>query len=189
MNYEKLDNEELLRLSVDALNNGREAEAVVMLKTLLEREPDNVHGLYLLAAQHAQLGMFDQAEAGFRRVISSGAALPIARFQFSQLLLLKGASEEASQVLTPLVEQSDALGAYARALSAAAREDLATSQSELLAGLSMPQDIPALAADMRRLQGQLSELIGSGVASPAAAQGDAPLSVAPMFLANYGREG
>ncbi|MDQ3286696.1 MAG: hypothetical protein M3Q42_00295 [Pseudomonadota bacterium] len=189
MNYDKLDNEELLRLSIDALNGARDAEAVIMLKTLLEREPDNVHGLYLLAAQHAQLGMFDQAEAGFRRVIASGAALPVARFQFSQLLLMKGAPEEATQVLAPLVGQADALGAYARAMTAAAGEDLVTARSELQAGLSMPQEIPALAADMQQLQVQLAELAGAGAAPPSAPHGDAPKMATPMFLARYGREG
>lgn len=188
MNYEKLDNEELLRLSVDAINGGRDADAVVMLKTLLEREPDHIHGQYLLAAQHAQLGMYDRAETGFRRVIASGSELPIARFQFSQLLLLKGAAEEASQVLAPLVGQGDALGAYARALTAAAGEDLATALVELHAGLALPQEIPALAADMQRLQGQFAQLAANDSAPPSLADSIAPASAAPMFLANYGRE-
>lgn len=188
MNYDKLDNEELLRLSLDAINGGRDADAVVMLKTLLEREPGHVHGQYLLAAQHAQLGMYDRAEAGFRNVIASGNSLPVARFQFSQLLLMKGAGEEARQVLAPLVGQGDALGAYARALTAAAAEDVATALTELRAGLAMPQEIPALAADMQRLQGQFSQLAANDP-SPPIAETVVPASATPMFLANYGREG
>ncbi|MGH8076042.1 MAG: tetratricopeptide repeat protein [Lysobacter sp.] len=188
MNYDKLDNEELLRLSLDAINGGRDADAVVMLKTLLEREPGNVHGQYLLAAQHAQLGMYDRAEAGFRSVIASGSGLPVARFQFSQLLLMKGSAEEARQVLAPLVGQSDALGAYARALTAAAAEDVATALAELRAGLAMPQEIPALAADMQRLQGQFAQMSAND-STASITDAVAPASAAPMFLANYGREG
>lgn len=188
MNYDKLDNEELLRLSLDAINGGRDADAVVMLKTLLEREPDHVHGQYLLAAQHAQLGMYDRAEAGFRKVLASGSVLPVARFQFSQLLLMKGAREEAREVLAPLAGQDDALGAYARALTAAVDEDVATALAELRAGLAMPQEIPALAADMQRLQAQFSES-ATNDSSSTITEAVVPASATPMFLASYGREG
>ena len=70
MNYENLDNEELLRLALDAINGNRDAEAMSMLKLMLSREPGHLHATYLLAAQHAQIGMFDRAEAGMRTVVA-----------------------------------------------------------------------------------------------------------------------
>lgn len=185
MNYEKLDNDELLRLSLDAMNNGRDADAVVMLKTLLERDPGHVYGQYLLAAQHAQLGMPDRAEAGFRAVVSVAPEFPIARFQLGQLLVIKGAHDEARQVLLPLTVADDALGAYARAMSAAAAEDIADAVRELDAGLALPQEIPALAGDMQRLRDQLQQVPES--APVAAAVADGPAVPAPMFLTGYGR--
>ena len=66
MDFDKLDNDELLRFALEAGHADRDADAAVMLKTLLERDPSNVIATYLLAAQHAQLGMMDSAEAGFR---------------------------------------------------------------------------------------------------------------------------
>lgn len=189
MDYDKLDNEELLRLSLGAMNAGRDADALVMLKTLLAREPGHAHAQYLLAAQHAQLGMLDRAEEGFRKLLATGAELPPARFQFSQLLLMKGAGQEAQSVLAPLVSKGDALGAYARALSAAAGNDLDAAVSELQAGLELPQDIPALTADMRRLSEQFSALLSDGDGAGSAGVDAAPaVPGASLFLTQYGRE-
>lgn len=183
MNYDKLDNDELLRLSVDAINGSRDAESIVMLKTLLERDPRNSHAQYLMAAQHAQLGMYDRAETEFRALMALGGELPAARFQFSQLLLLKGDGDEATQVLAPLVGRDDAMGAYARALTAAARDDVPTAVAELEAGLQLPQEIPVLADDMQRLLGQFRNALVASGAAPAQA------SSAPLFLTGYAREG
>jgi tetratricopeptide (TPR) repeat protein len=182
MNYDKLDDEELLRLALGAMNENRDADSVVMLKTLLERDPDNVHAQYLLAAQHAQMGMFDRAEAGFRSVVANAPELATARFQLAQLLLMKGATKEAAELLRALTAQSDALGAYARALGAVAVEDMATAAAEIEAGLVQPQEIPALAADMRRLLDQWRE------AGIAVANTVGMAAASPMFLAGYGRD-
>lgn len=184
MNYEKLDNEELLRLALDAMNGQRDAEAVVMLKTLLERDPRNAHGLYLLAAQHAQMGLLDRAEAGFREVVAIAPDLATARFQLGQLLVLKGAAAEADRLLAPLKTQADSLGAYARALVAVGREDVPAAVTELTAGLSLPQEIPALAADMQRLLDRLQQ--GMALGATEAVAGNTPAS-APIFLTGYGR--
>jgi len=66
MTYERLDSEELLRLSLSAMSAANDAETTNLLKALVDREPGNAYGHYLLAAQHAQLGLMDRAEAGFR---------------------------------------------------------------------------------------------------------------------------
>lgn len=186
MNYDKLDNAELLRLALGAINGGQDADSVVMLKTLLERDPNHVYGQYLLAAQHAQMGMLDRAEAGFRSVVDTAPDLAIARFQLGQLLLLKGAAGEARQFLRVLCSNNDALGAYARALSAAANHDIGTAIAEAGAGLALPQDIPALATDMQRLHDQWRQ---AGMVSDTAAAMATQSPVSPMFLSGYGREG
>ncbi|WP_167285116.1 tetratricopeptide repeat protein [Marilutibacter alkalisoli] len=185
MQYDKLDNEELLRLSLEAINVDRDADAVVMLKTLVEREPSHHLGRYLLAAQHAQMGLFDRAEEGFRAVLAQDPGLPAARFQLGQLLVMKGLGGEAGRILQPLTGQEDALGAYARALSAIAEEDRVAAIRELQAGVALPQEIPALAADMQRLLAQLQR--DADVAGTAAS--GMPPHAAPMFMTGYGRQG
>ena len=131
MTYAILDNDELLRLALDAMNTGKDADAVVMLKTLVERDPHSAYGQYLLAAQHAQMGLMDRAEAGFRAAVGNGLELPVARFQLGQLLLVKGDSAEAKATFEPLATSDDrALAAYARALMAAADENTQAAISQ-----------------------------------------------------------
>ena len=186
MTYTILDNDELLRLALDAMNTGKDADAVVMLKTLVERDPGNAYGQYLLAAQHAQMGLMDRAEAGFRAAVGNGLELPIARFQLGQLLLVKGDSAQAKATLEPLTTSDDlALAAYAKALMAAADENADTAIRQLNEGLAFPQAIPALGADMQRLLGNLQGLASQGEAGQATV-GGAP--AAAMYLSNYGRQ-
>ena len=150
MSYEKLDNEELLRIALDAINQDHHADAVAMLKTMIEREPDHVFGTYLLAAEHAQLGLMDRAEEGFERTVQLAPDFPMARFQLGQIFLVKGDGESAKRVLAPLsaLPANQALSSYARGLVAAANEDVVGAMNELRAGLACEQEIPALADDM-----------------------------------------
>lgn len=180
MNYENLDNEELLRLTLDAINGNRDAEAMSMLKLMLSREPGHLHATYLLAAQHAQIGMFDRAEAGMRTVVAQSPEFAIARFQLGQLLTMKGAVAESREILSPLFAGQDALSAYARGMAALAAEDAATALRELESGLALPQEIPALTADMQRLRDNLANA-AIGEIPPANAS-----TQAPIYLAGYG---
>lgn len=184
MTYAILDNDELLRLALDAMNTGRDAESVVMLKTLTERDPGNAYGHYLLAAQHAQMGLIDRAEMGFRTAVNSGLEIPAARFQLGQLLLLKGENGEARQVLSGLqTEAGNALGDYAKALMALAEEDVVVGIGHLRNGLQQHQEIPALADDMRRL---LASLEAQANEAESTAESTA-LAGASLLLSNYGR--
>jgi predicted Zn-dependent protease len=112
-----------------------------MLRALLDRDPAHLHAQYLLAAQHAQLGLVDRAEAGFRTVTAQAPEFPMPRFQLAQLLLMRGGNNEARELLAPVAAQPDALGAYARGL-AVADDDIAGAVRELEAGLALPQDVP-----------------------------------------------
>lgn len=182
IDYGKLDNEELLHLAVQAMGASRDEDAMVLLKTLLDRDSRHVHGQYLQAALHAQMGLLDRAEAGFRAVVEQAPELVMARFQLGQLLLTRGKGAEAALLLDALVERGGALGAYARAMGAAVVEDLDSATRELEAGLQMPQEVPALAADMQRLLERLREIAaGPQGGKPAAAPG------ASLFLTGYGR--
>ncbi|WP_421567164.1 tetratricopeptide repeat protein [Stenotrophomonas sp. PD6] len=175
--------EELFALAIDAGGANRHADAMALLKTILERDPGNTSATYLLAAQHAQLGMVDSAEHGFKQVVEVASSLPIARFQYGQLLMGQGRNEEAASMLSPILSQADDLGAFARALNAASQDRIQDSLRELDRGLELPQSIPALTIDMRRLREQLCG-VTSHVVSEVVAINEAP---AAMFLTGYGR--
>jgi tetratricopeptide (TPR) repeat protein len=188
MSFEKLDNDELLRIALDAINQDKHADAVSMLKTLLERDSKHVFGTYLLAAEHAQLGMMDRAEEGFRKTVELAPDFPIARFQLGQLLLVKGDAESAKNLLAPLTQlpAGQALPWYAKGLIAAANEDAKEAITQLQSGLACEQEIPVLAQDMQRVLNNLHALTGGGEPSPITQTTSA---AAPLFLSSYGKAG
>lgn len=184
--YENLDNDEMLRAALDAINQSRNAEAMSLLKTLVHRDPGNVFGHYLLAAEHMQLGLVDRAEEGFQRVVGLAPDFPMARFQLGQLYLVKGEPALATSVLAPLASlpAGTALSSYAKGLMAAAADDAAGAIDGLRAGLACEQDVPALASDMQRLLADLESSV-AGAMVPDAGLG-AP-NAAPLYLSGYGK--
>ena len=183
MAYERLNADEMLRIAIEAIQADRTAEAVDLLKSLLEREPDHVFATYLLAAEHAQLGMLDEAERGFGRAVELAPDFDIARFQWGQLDWARGEPDAARSAQQPLAAKADghALCHYARGLIATAQDDAQAAAAELQLGLSCPQEIAALEADMRRLIGSLQGLAQSdgSMATPAVAM--------PVQLTKYGQ--
>lgn len=198
MNYDKLDNEELLYVALDAVNSARYGDAILLLRMLLERDQTNPNTQYLLAAQHAQLGMYERAESGFRALLLHTPEFSIARFQLGQLLLMKNTPADAKVVLSPLTDANDAIGAYARALCAVADEEAVRAMRELEAGLRLPQPVPTLANDMQELLVRLSQS-GNRPAERNDAVPPEPQHVseselqstptARMFMTGYGRGG
>jgi Flp pilus assembly protein TadD len=154
---ERLDTSTLLRDALDAIQGARDVEAVRLLKTVLEREPDNLHAQYLLAIQHAQLGLFERAEERLRALLTVVPEFVVARFQLAQLLVMRGTAKDAREWLQPVLAQADPLGAYARGLLAAAEGDRDGACATIEAALRLQQPVPVLADDMRRLCGQLRD--------------------------------
>ena len=185
MNHDLLDNEELMFVALDAVNHGRFGEGLAVLKTLLQREPDHANARYLLAAQHAQLGLFERAETEFRTLLETSPGFIVARFQLGQLLLMREAMAEAKAVLSPLVVGEDALAAYARALCAFADGEHATVLRELDTGLQLPQAVPTLATDMQALRARLTEA-GAPPPHDEPVQ-DGVASSARLLMSGYGR--
>jgi len=183
VDYELLDDDELLSLSLDAISNARDEDAVVLLKVLVNRNPAHAMGHYLLAAQHAQLGLFERAESEFRRTAELAPDFAMARFQLGQLLLVKGDAEGAVSQFNAVGDYDPALRAYAEGLAALATQQPDTALSALRRGLALPQAVAALTGDMQRLADQLQ-------AGGAAVAAEAELTErvgATMLLSNYNR--
>jgi len=189
MSYDKLDNDELLRIALDAINQDKHAEAVSMLKTLLERDSKHVFGTYLLAAEHAQLGMMERAEEGFVKTVELAPDFPMARFQLGQLYIVKNDMNAAKTLLAPLTQlpAGQALSCYAKGLTAAANEEANEAIIQLQAGLACEQEIPALAQDMQRVLNNLLALTGGDELAQSASKTTA--AAAPMYLSNYDKAG
>lgn len=183
MIYEKIDNDELLRLTLDSINQERHADALSMLKVLLERDSEHAFATYLLAAEHAQLGMMDRAEEGFERAVKLAPDFVMARFQLGQLYLVKDKGDAAKEMFAPiaLLPEGQALSAYAKGLIAAIDDNLGEAVAQLQAGLACEQEVPALAEDMSNM---LSNLKAMTADANSLTQHNA---AAPMYLSNYNR--
>ncbi len=161
MSYANLDNEEILQVAISAINQDNHAEAISLLKFLLERDSNHVFANYLLAAEHAQIGMMDRAEAGFVKTVALAPEFVMSRFQLGQLYLVKGDVAAAKSTLEPLTQNiglSSELSFYAKGLIALADERMTDAIFELRSGLECVQEIPALAGDMKRILDNLSDL-------------------------------
>lgn len=161
MNESRLDNPALLQLAFAAIGEARDVEAVRLLKIVLERDPENLHAQYLLAIQHAQLGMYERAEERLRAVLTALPGFVVARFQLAQLLVMRGTAKDAREWLQPVLDQPAPLGAYAEGLLAAVEGDPARACTLIDAALRLPQPVPVLAGDMRRLCEQLRETVAA----------------------------
>lgn len=172
----------MIHMSLQAMNASRDDEAMKLLAALLKREPEHAQGIYLLAAQHAQLGMLDQAETGFRKAMTLARSdFPMPRFQLGQLLMVQDRPGEAVDVLLPLTHAAaPALRAYANAFIALAAQQVADAIAALREGLQHPQGIPVLADDMRRLAADLECSLGVPDEAPAITG-----AAACMLLSNY----
>ncbi len=181
-----LSREELIRLSVEAMQHSRDADALLLLKWLVVKHADEPIGHYLLGAMHAQLGMWDEAEAGFRQSLAIGGAPPMARFQLGQLLLTRGRLGEAAVELQAMAGEGSALGQYAAGLARLAAEDVEGGVALIEAGLAMPQAPDAMQSDMRRLVEDLRAGRMGGGEPPAPTAPAAEEAIGP-YLGQYAR--
>lgn len=177
-----LDATEYLHLAIHASSKGDHHAALTYLKEALALEPKNASAVYLLAAEHAELGLFDRAITGMETALTLDEGIEMARFQLGLLLLQGNELERAKSHFSKLSKSADlGLRAFAEAMLALASEQVGTAQEKLAFGLAHSDNNPALKADMQRM---LERLMG-GQAKPAEQTAEA--ETASVFLGAYQR--
>lgn len=148
-----LDAEEYFHLALHASAMGDHHACMTYLEEVLQRQPRNARAIYLLAVQHAELGLLQRAVAGIKTALLIEPDLELARFQLGLLLLIDNNEPvEARGYLDRLrTSQDRALRAYAEAMIAVCDNEPALARRKLAVGLSeSPPDSP-LAMLMRRV--------------------------------------
>jgi tetratricopeptide (TPR) repeat protein len=159
-----LDGEEYLRLALHASSVGQHHACLMYLKEALQLDPQNARAIYLLAVQHAELGLADRAIAGLQRTVSLDPALEAARFQLGLMLLDRGRPGEAKQQLGIVGRSADrSLRACAEALIALADNDSDGARSKLTAELALKPADGVLVPLMKRLLEKISEVDDSAL--------------------------
>lgn len=181
-----LDVEEYLHLALHASSVKDHHACLRYLREALQLEPRNARVLYLLAAQHAELGLIDRGIAGMRAALEREPKLDIARFQLGLMLMDTGRAGEAREHFAQLGASADqALRAYADAITALADNDAAAAQEKLRMGLTFPTANPALLENMRRLLERLSQQVEAPKPGGRPAESSAGSEAGQVFLGAY----
>lgn len=159
-----LDDDELVHLAMEASREQRHGDAIAYLKQAVERSDSNYRAVYLLAAQHAQIGLNDRAIEGFRKALEIEPKLSPARFQLGLLLLCNARVDEALAAWQPLDElaETDPYLHFARGMERLCRDDFAGCEESLKRGMALNQVNPSLNADMNGVLERMAAQLASG---------------------------
>lgn len=150
------DADEWLHLALHASATNNPHACMTYLKELLKQEPRHASALYLMAVQHAEIGLTKRAIGGMEAALALEPRLEMARFQLG-LLLLDGKAAAAREHFTMLKASSDAaLRGYAEALIALSEGNTALAREKLALELSRPAGNSALSVLMQRLLDRLA---------------------------------
>lgn len=179
-----LDAKEYLHLAINAMGRDEHHAALNYIKEVLALEPKNAEALYLLGAEHAELGLYERAIEEIEQALLIDPKIEMARFQLGLLYLKVNQLDGAVSAFTYLAERSqvDSLVAYAAGLVALCKEDVPRAREKLALGLSGVNDNPALKKDMQELLNNLLDSKG-GATQEASADDTTATSV---YLGAYG---
>jgi tetratricopeptide (TPR) repeat protein len=164
-----LDAEESFHLALHASSVGQHHACTEYRKEILAQQPDNAPAIYLLAAQHAELGLHERAIRGMRAALAIEPGLEMARFQLGLLLLDLHRRPEASETFAALSgSPDDELRIFSAAMVAFCGDDPKVTIEKLARAVERPSRNAPLSALMRRmLRALLKDANGAATASPA----------------------
>lgn len=147
-----LDSDEYFHLALHAGSVGQHHACMTYLKELLQQEPKNAAAIYLLAVQHAELGLIERAVRGMKAALAIDPTLEMARFQLGLLLLDRNRRAEARENFVALGGSSDtSLRTLCEAMIALADGHSRLARELLAAGLSQESADSSWASLMRRM--------------------------------------
>lgn len=165
-----LDTAEYIHLALHASGKGDTHAAMNYLKEALQNEPGNAVAHYLLAAEHAEIGLYDRAISGMEEALRLEPGIEIARFQLGLLYLQTQHPDQALQTFTALAEhtQDRTLATFSQAYQLLIRDEDAQGASALLREGIADCSNEYLRNDMQRVLESLQGVGTSGTAPTAA---------------------
>lgn len=175
-----LDASEYLHLAIHASQENNHHAALNYLNQALEHEPNNPAIRYFLAAEHAELGLFERACSGMEEALALDPSMDVARFQLGLLYLQLQRNDEARGTFSTLHSQTheESLRAFADAYLQLLDEKREDAIELFERGLAACEN-PALKGDMTRV---LASLKNDNTDAPTEASSE---TGAPVFLGAY----
>jgi|GEM_PF-1174718 len=168
-----LDAEEYFHLALEASKNGDHELAIERLHKANSVEPENPAVIYLLAAQHAEIGLYSRAVLGMEKALALDPNIEIARFQLGILYFQLDRQEDAVEQWEILKKSDDeAMVHFSSGMLLVLDGEQSEALSRFEVGLSLPADNPALHASVRDIVASLSSVTEGNVDKPAQAKDD-----------------
>lgn len=160
------DKDEYLQLAIESVRRSDHGAALAYLKEGAARHPDDARIAYMLGAEHAQIGLYDRAEAEMARAIDLDPSLHTARFQLGLLQLTQAKAIEAGNTWRGLdvLPEGNALRLFRDGLEALAAERYEDARTIIQAGLGANNFSAELNRDMESLLGRIPDSGTSGTA-------------------------
>ena len=148
----------------------RQHNALKDLQQAVARDPGNAELLYLLGAELAQSGEYEQAISALTSAVAINPQLHTARFQLGLLHLTMAQPDRSLAVLAALDElpEDNALKHFKRGLQALATDDFDACIASLRHGIDLNSTNPALNLDMSMIIDRINDTRSTRAAKPAA---------------------
>lgn len=147
---QNLTQEELLHLAIEASRRGDHGSAISYLKDGITRFPQDAKLAYLIGAEYAQIGLYEQAESEMARSIQLDPMLFTACFQLGLLQLSQGKLEAAKATWQGLekLPADNALQLFRSGLLQLAEDQYPQARTLLQQGIAANTFSPELNHDM-----------------------------------------
>jgi len=147
------DVEELKRLASSASQAGHCDQAIRYLKQARQIAPADGMITYLLAAEHARLGIYPHAMAELELALEQAPELAVARFQLGFLKLAAGDDQAARRILLPLSElgEDSCFHHFQQGLEHLVEERFDACRQALERGLERNSEHPAVNGDIEKV--------------------------------------
>jgi tetratricopeptide (TPR) repeat protein len=158
-----LDAQELLHLAMYAASKDNHDDALGYIKQAQKQEPDNANITLMLAAEYAEIGMYDRAIEMFDMAVELDGELKVAQLQVGLLLITLNRLEEAKLRLVDLeaLGEDDCFGAFALGLHELVDDNPINAKKLLEKGCVINQENLPLNDDIQRIINNLNEQLGS----------------------------
>lgn len=149
----ELDPQELKFLAIQASRGSQADQALLYLKHAIRTAPQDGELHYLLAAEHAQLGMYDRAAEEMEHALVLAPDMHTARLQLGLLYLTQANVEASTRTLAPLeaLEENNCFRLFSAGLLHLMHDRFPACRAALTEGIMRNVQNDALNADMQKI--------------------------------------
>jgi len=149
----ELDPQELKFLAIQASRGNQSDQALLYLKQAIRQAPQDGELHYLLAAEHAQLGMYDRAADEMEHALTLAPGMHTARLQLGLLYLTEANVEASTRTLEPLslLEEDNCFRLFSAGLLHLMHDRFPECRAALTRGIARNVQNDALNGDMQKI--------------------------------------